>query len=239
MCPRKKSPVVKVDTKPAPEEKSSSEEVKVDEQKDNAVNAEVVERKDEDNNVQEEVKPSWEDQLNDDEFIEKDGEKFVLLRGLRRLAHEKGYKHSVVDVVKPPASDDMISVIKVTYEWNDGQTDSSVADAGPHNCGGDFGKFPVAMAESRAEARVLRRTFNITKCSYEEISGSNSNAPTGLTDPQEAGIRAIVVRKAVGEVQLRKIVEEATGKIFGKQWSKIKDLSFDDGHKIMHKLNDM
>lgn len=46
---------------------------------------------------------------------------------------------------------------------------TSAADAGPNNCDPHFGKFPTALAETRARGRTFREALRLNKCAAEEM----------------------------------------------------------------------
>lgn len=129
----------------------------------------------------------WFKELNKDETMEKDGKTFVFLRGLERLAKERGIRSAVSQVVACPTPQSPCAVVTFSYLFEDGRLYSSSADATPKNCDKGFGLYTVAMAESRAKARALRTAFGISACSVEEVSfnATEEDEDTAISNDQQ------------------------------------------------------
>ena len=112
----------------------------------------------------------WESKLKSEEMGErKDGGKsmqVVLLRGLQRLAEEAGLVKSSCQVLSPSSA--LIQCI-YTVEFDDGTSWVGTADCGPANTREPYLNYPTAVAESRAEARCLRKALGIRMLSAEEV----------------------------------------------------------------------
>ena len=106
--------------------------------------------------------------LKEDEFKHEKGRPFVYLKGLERLAKERGVLYARPTNIMQLGT----SGVLVTYEYGieDGRCYAGTADATTKNCDGNFKLYLSAMAESRAKARALRTAFGITTCSVEEKS---------------------------------------------------------------------
>ena len=106
--------------------------------------------------------------LKEDEFKYEKGRPFVYLKGLERLAKERGVTYARPTNVMQLGT----SGVLITYEYSfqDGRSYAGTADATTKNCDGNFKLYLSAMAESRAKARALRTAFGITTCSVEEKS---------------------------------------------------------------------
>lgn len=113
----------------------------------------------------------WESKLKSDEMGERkeNGKSMqvVLLRGLQRLAEEAGILKSSCQILSP--SPVLIQCI-YSAEFDDGTTWVGTADCGPSNTKAPYLNYPTAVAESRAEARCLRKALGIRILSAEEIS---------------------------------------------------------------------
>lgn len=126
----------------------------------------------------------------DEVFEQKDGKKLVFLKGLERLARERGvveYKSKVIT-----ASADFAAVT-ASYLFSDNVLYEGSADAHKGNCNKGYEIFTVAISESRAKARALRSAFGISACSVEEIV--ESSPPS--TDAQHGLIKHLMKEKGV------------------------------------------
>ena len=133
---------------------------------------------------------NWEEKLRDNEKAtrrEDDGEfSVVLLSGLQRLAEEAGIQWSDCHIMTP--SDSMVQAIYYARFSDDTQW-VGTADCNTKNTKGKFLCYPTAVAESRAEARCLRKALGIRMLSAEEVGlregfGTLEASPTGKADSQ-------------------------------------------------------
>lgn len=133
---------------------------------------------------------NWESELRENErATRREGDEevqVVLLSGLQRLAEEAGLVASNCDIRTP--SDTMVQAIYHT-QFSDGTSWVGTADCNAKNTKGKFLNYPTAVAESRAEARCLRKALGIRMLSAEEVGlresfGSLEASPTGKADPQ-------------------------------------------------------
>lgn len=119
----------------------------------------------------------------------------VLLKGLQRLARLAGIVDQSVFIQTP--SDTMVQAVYTARFIIDRRigpesgyaTFVGAADCGPRNTKGVYATYPTAVAESRAEARCLRKALGISTLSSEEIGfreniGSLEASPTGKADKQ-------------------------------------------------------
>lgn len=112
----------------------------------------------------------WESKLKSEEMGERKERgksmQVVLLRGLQRLAEEAGIVKSSCQILSPSPA--LIQCIYTT-EFQDGTTWVGTADCGPANTQEPYLNYPTAVAESRAEARCLRKALGIRMLSAEEV----------------------------------------------------------------------
>lgn len=128
--------------------------------------------------TQEEVKQSWDDYVmslfEGDEVVEEDGNKFVRVDGLRRVAPLVlgDYVYSGPIQVFPSMELDAPGRATVLYkvEFANGQTFTEVADCWWGNTDDKFLPHTVAVASTKAEARALRKALRIKAVSLEEIT---------------------------------------------------------------------
>jgi hypothetical protein len=104
--------------------------------------------------------------------IEKKGEKkeFVVYAGLLDLAHQKGLKALIIEVVQFPTKDNgKEAICKAMLESRDGEEFIDYGDAGPGNVTSYIVPHLLRMASTRAKARVLRDFTNIGMTCLEEL----------------------------------------------------------------------
>ena len=173
--------------------------------------------------------------LADSEMFEKDGVQCVALRGLQRLAHNnRGGVRGVQSMVNhTPARDNPIASVTVAYSFMDGTVFSGSADATPSAHKKPFSLHLVAVAEAKAEARALRRAFNICRVSAEElgsveVAGGNTDAEP-VTSQTLRGIRVVAKRKGIGPEDVLKLA--------GKNITDLAMLTQEQGRTLMKKLN--
>lgn len=122
----------------------------------------------------------WERELqSSDVGVRRDSGKemqVVYLAALQRLARQAGITKQSLVITTP--SDTMVqAVFSCIFTLSDGSYAEFVgsADCNVKNTSGVFVNYPTAVAESRAEARCLRKALGIRMLSSEEI-GMNDNA---------------------------------------------------------------
>ena len=104
--------------------------------------------------------------------IEKKGQKkeFVVYSGLLDLAHQKGLKALIIEVVQYPNKDNGNEAIcKAMLESRDNEEFIDYGDAGPGNVTSYITPHILRMASTRAKARVLRDFTNIGMTCLEEL----------------------------------------------------------------------
>jgi len=154
---------------------------------------------------------NYNDSFTDDEIKMEKGRPFVFLRGLERLAKERGVVSAKTIRLEQLISETAIGIV-CTYEYTfeDGRTYQGSADATSKNCDGNFRLYLTAMAESRAKARALRTAFAISTCSVEEKSDATFAddphlGPVG--DEQIVLIRNLAQKLTVGKSQLFELMD--------------------------------
>jgi len=177
----------------------------------------------------------YTEDLKPSETFEKQGTPCVLLRGLQRLAHSNrgGVKAVYSDIKNTPARDNPIASVTVQYEFHDGTRFAGSADATPAAHDKPYSLHLVAVAEAKAEARALRRAFNISRVSAEEVGsapvagGDTDNDP--IKDETIQGIRVVAKRKNVDAGQVLKLVKRTV--------ADLSELTQAEGRTLMKKLN--
>ena len=166
--------------------------------------------KDEDEQTSLNQQINWEDQLIEDEIIrDEDGNTYVPLKALERLARLKGWTTQWVNVVKFPTTSDMLAVVQYSITWADGTTSCGCGDAHLANCDNNFALYLTSMAETRAYARTLRRGLGISICSREEVSIEKTADDLGdlvpCTDDQMMLIKRLIEER--GKTFLELMIE--------------------------------
>lgn len=185
----------------------------------------------------------WEAELQADELGQrKEGGKavpIVFLRGLQRLAEEAGLVKSQAEIITP--SPTMVQCIYTTI-FEDGTEWVGTADCNAKNCDEPFRNYPTAVAESRAEARCLRKALGIRILSAEELNlEAGASIDASPTKPVEGNIVAAITRlcdeRGVDTVALiEQVVEDKSraNSIF-----ELKQLTTVEGQKAMSYLNSL
>ena len=179
------------------------------------------------------VKTDYLSLLNKGEYLEKDGRKFPRLCGLQRLAHENRGGVSAVEshIANTPARDNPIAAVTVVYQFADGTCFAGSADATTAAHDKPYSLHLVALAESKAEARALRRAFNISAVSAEEIGNAPiagvDNGP--IEDTQVSGIKMVGKRKGFNQQEILDLIKSDAGSF--------EELTSEQGRELMKQLN--
>ena len=149
------------------------------------------------------------EELTPSEKWEESGKEYPYLKGLKRLSHRfRGGLQGVESrIVKVPSLEhdgteksvpDCIAAVTVRLIFKDGTFFEGSADASFKAHKAPFNKHLVATAESKAEARAIRRAFNITQVAKEEMGAEEEEESNGpITDVQIEGIKKIAKRKGL------------------------------------------
>jgi len=139
---------------------------------------------------------------------EKHEGEYPLLKGLQRLAHtyRGGIRSTSSEIVRAQTD---IAAVTFTVTFNDSTTFSGAADATPAAHKKPFNLHLVAVAESKAESRALRRAFNISKVAFEEI-GQVAGDPDGekITSAQLNGLQKVAERKGYTHLEVLKLIKQ-------------------------------
>lgn len=160
-------------------------------------------------------------ELRKDEKWEDGDRVYPYLKGLKRLAHEHrgGVKEIRSLPVKVPSVNntgakgevpDCIAACTVRYTFQDGTVFEGSADASYKAHKAPFNKHLLATAESKAEARAIRRAFNISQVAREEIGSvededNRDNEP--INDTQIEGIKRIAKRKRLSQKDVLALIK--------------------------------
>lgn len=137
----------------------------------------------------------WNAELQDNDTTirrERDDEvQVVFLSALQRLARSAGLRRQEVQINTPGAT--MVqAVFSCTFSTGEGEvTFVGTADCSSKNTNAPFSHYPTAVAESRAEARCLRKALGINILSSEEI-GFRDGFQSIEADPGKAADKQLV-----------------------------------------------
>jgi hypothetical protein len=186
------------------------------------------------------AKTDWEKQLLPEEVKErKDGDgKVVLLKGLQRLARIAGLVYSMpaLSHVVGPQGNGLIQCV-YTARFSDGAVYGGAADVNVNNSKEPYLNYPTSLAESRAEARALRKALGIAILAAEEIDftegyvGSTSK-PTDKADGQQVS----AIQSLLDELSLKPIdlINEVAN---GREVYDLNDLTSAEAVSAMRWLN--
>lgn len=191
----------------------------------------------------------WEKELQPDEIeTRKEGQreiKVVLLRTLQRLAQKAGLHKSDVRFNFIPSIDrNDVGIMQAIYtaEFQDGSKWVGAADCNSQNTKGKFLDYPTAVAESRAEARCLRKALNISILSSEEIGFVDGGgiqhmeaAPGKSIDSQV--IQAIEELCETRNISHAELLESLLSKERNNKVFQLSDLTVEEGGRAMSWLN--
>lgn len=140
----------------------------------------------------------------------------VLLKGLQRLAQLAGLQRSRVELLHvPSASNGKQGLVQAIYygEFEDGTQWVGTADCNTQNTSPKFMKFPTAVAESRAESRMLRKALGISTLSSEEVGfQDDATASMNVTPGQAVASSVVKAMTKLAEtkgVDLAQVIEAA------------------------------
>lgn len=121
----------------------------------------------------------------DDRFITNiQGKDFVLYAGLLDLAHQRGLKKLIVDIIQyPNQENDHTAVCRALAETQDGDVFTDIGDANPKNTNNKIIAHIIRMASTRAKARCLRDLTNVGLCAVEELGDISGDDAAGTDVP--------------------------------------------------------
>jgi hypothetical protein len=183
----------------------------------------------------------WQDALEDGDTVTNyDSNKpCVLLRALQRLSQEAGIIESGPITLQHVTQGDY-GIFQCVYEvkFDDGTTWRAAADCNKNSVDGKFANYPTAIAESRAEARALKKALGITMLAAEEIdlSASSEVTPTQkITSNIIAAIQSLIESNELDTLGvLEKVLPDRADSLNG-----LSDLTVAEGQSVMAHLNNL
>jgi len=165
----------------------------------------------------------------------------VLLAGLQRLAREAGIIKQAC-VVQTPAPTMVQAIFSSTFDTERGSvTFVGTADCTAKNTQGKYAQYPTAVAESRAEARSLRKALGIRMLSSEEIGfregvGALESDPSGKASSQQvAAIETLCESRGIDVVTaLAKVLPDDRANVIFE----LTELTLSEAQSMMSWLNE-
>lgn len=154
----------------------------------------------------------WDSLLEEDEKMTKEGDEFVRLRGLQRLARRAGLVYSMPQHAYIETKNGYVFQCVYVTRFDDGTEWGGSADFNKANAGrAPYSHYPTAVVESRAEARALRKALGIKSLSVEEIGTMDNstglpNTSGGVDTQQVASIERLVTELKLDKLELAKTV---------------------------------
>jgi hypothetical protein len=193
---------------------------------------------------------NWEEQFQASEVgvRKEDGKEMrvVYLRGLQRLAQEAGIVRSRCQFnFIPKDQTGSVGIMQAVYEaeFSDGTIWVGTADCNSANTSGKFMAYPTAVAESRAEARCLRKALNIGIMSSEEVGFVDGGAIEQIAASTSKQIDSQVVKAIEKLCESRnattaEVLEAILSKERNSSVFELGELTVEEGQKAMAWLND-
>ncbi len=183
----------------------------------------------------------WASMVRPEDKIELNGDEYIKLSGLRRLARLRGYLSSTSRVVQAAEYDNHRNcTVEHTIQWSDGVVDCHAADASWRTINDGFKNFPTAMACNRAEARCIRAALGIEMCSHEEIGPDSGDEDLSgpSNDQQKSAIDMLIKRRKVTVEQAAEMFGETlANKVVQDGQFVLKDVSHQEAISMMAALN--
>jgi hypothetical protein len=188
---------------------------------------------------------NWESKLTGHEIVNKteDGKtiRVVLLAGLQRLAREAGITKSHCEfnfISAAQTSKDGIMQCIYTAEFKDGTSWCGAADCNSKNTTGVFLNYPTAVAESRAEARCLRKALGISMLSAEELGFQTSLEVTPDQTIDSQVIKAIETLCQIRNISVAEVLDAVLIKSRAQSVFALQELTVEEGQHILAWLNE-
>ena len=191
------------------------------------------------------VGTDWKAEFRPEEMVEKPEGKCVRLRGLQRCANLCGITESYPEI-QYIERNGRPGIMQCIYHvrFSDGTHFAGAADVNEQNVEAKFAAYPTSVAESRAEARALRKALNITDMLAAEEVGSAEGGSTGQPEvnmngkiePQQvAAINALVEQL---KIPIAGVLGEVLPPARAKSVFSLDELTTAEGISILRNLNE-
>lgn len=178
----------------------------------------------------------WQAELAPEELGEENGKPVVYLRGLQRLAEEAGLVWSDCDIITP--SPNLVQCI-YRVRFDDDFQCVGTGDCSAKNTDAPFVNYPTSVAESRAEARALKKALGIRMLAAEEVGMGGGNMDAKPNKPVEESIVVAIDRlcEERGVDKIEVINHAVSDKARASKIFELKQLTVVEGQKAMSFLN--
>lgn len=166
--------------------------------------------------------------------ISAEGKETIRLMGLQILARRAGIVESWPELISVQTDNGVVFQCIYHVRFSDGTRFAGAADSNRDNNNSyPFSTYPTAIAESRAEARAIRKALGITILATEEIGFASKSR---LVDKQQvSAINMLVERKGLN---IRDVLDEVLTTARAACISSVDALSEEEGAKLIKHLND-
>jgi hypothetical protein len=183
----------------------------------------------------------WQDVLTEEDMVtnRESGNPCVLLRALQRLSGEAGIIESGPILLQHVPTGDF-GIFQCIYEvkFDDGTVWRGAADCNKNSISPKFASYPTAVAESRAEARALKKALGITMLAAEEIdlaAGAEVKPSSKISSNIVSAIQQLVERNDLDTLGVvEKVLPDRADSI-----NTLSDLTVAEGQSIMSHLNNL
>lgn len=171
-------------------------------------------------------------QLNDsssDAFVRHD----PLLRVAKSIFG--GIKNKTVNVIGVPSkSNEWSTTVCVKYEFSDGTTFESLAEARVSNVRNNMKAYTVTLAETRASSRALRFSLGLEVCSAEELVEIKNVDERNLEQEKITETQQAIIKRTVEKYQIpQDKLQEAIKKVSSK---KLEEFSHSEAASLINNL---
>lgn len=184
----------------------------------------------------------WFGELKEDEVKQgKNGQVYVPLHALRRLADEAGFlesridHHQIIPMENPGSKNAFSYIAGIVYSvrFDDNTEWTGVADAHPFNCDDEVVPYLSSVAESRAEGRALRKALGIDCLTEDEVSLDASACR--MKDKVDSGqIKLIEKLMKSKEITLKEILKSCSS----RDILTLAELSYEEARAACKFVND-
>lgn len=183
----------------------------------------------------------WEKEILPEEILTLQNKPTIPLAALQRLGRMANTIDQHVELMTP--SPNLVQAIFTTTfkVGNDLVTFVGSADCGPKNADEPFVHYPTAVAESRAEARCLRRALGIKMLSTEEIGFQGGSNALEVTPASKIASSVVVAIEKLCEThgisQASALEDALENKERAAMISELNELTMAEGQAVMSWLN--
>jgi len=155
--------------------------------------------------------------------------------GLRRVAHLVIGDIEKIDsqiLQLPIPENQRRATVKVTVVFNSGQSFSGLADSYNGNTDGPYSIFPVAVAETRAEGRALRKALGLKRVvAAEELSDKMPTEEDEFINESQINFLNVMCGISKLNIDIRKLIAKEIGPV-----KTIETIAYDSAVSLIEKL---